>query len=102
MMRRYPAYKVSGTEWLGEMPDHWQKCLTKRAITVQSGDMISATEEKDDGFPIIGGNGFRAFTNKTNSKADTLVIGRVGALCGCVHHIKEDFWASEHAYRVIE
>jgi type I restriction enzyme S subunit len=101
-MRPYPAYKESGVEWLGQVPEGWEVCLAKRAITVRSGDMISATEETDGGFPIIGGNGVRAYTDKTNSDADTLVIGRVGALCGCVHHITEPFWASEHAYRVVE
>ena len=99
---RYPNYKASGVEWLGDVPAHWAITLSKRYLSVQSGDMISATEETDEGHPIIGGNGFRAFTNKTNTVGNTLVIGRVGALCGCVHHIKDDFWASEHAFRVIE
>jgi type I restriction enzyme S subunit len=99
---RYKDYLESGTEWLGEVPSHWRVVLAKRVITVQSGEMISASEETETGYPIIGGNGLRAYTDKTNTAEDTLVIGRVGAQCGCVHHIKVPFWASEHAYRVIE
>lgn len=99
---RYPKYKDSGVEWLGGVPEHWSVTLIKRYVTVKSGDMISATEETEEGFPVIGGNGLRARTNKWNSPGDTLVIGRVGAKCGCVHHLEEDFWASEHAFRVME
>jgi type I restriction enzyme S subunit len=98
----YPSYKDSGLESLGMIPKHWAVTLAKRFVTVKSGDMISSDEEAADGFPLIGGNGVRAYTTKWNTKGDTLVIGRVGARCGCVHHIKENFWASEHAYRVIE
>jgi len=29
---RYPKYKESGVEWLGEVPEHWKVCLLKRAF----------------------------------------------------------------------
>lgn len=29
---RYPKYKDSGVEWLGEVPEHWKTCLLKRAF----------------------------------------------------------------------
>jgi type I restriction enzyme S subunit len=99
---RYPKYKPSGVEWLGDVPEGWDVTLAKRFITVKSGEMISAEDETEEGFPLIGGNGIRAHALKWNTLADTLVIGRVGAKCGCVHHIRENFWASEHAFRVIE
>jgi len=98
----YPEYKESGVAWIGEVPDHWQIFLAKRALTVRSGDMISADDEVDSGFPIVGGNGVRGYSDKTNTASNTIVVGRVGALCGCVHHIDTDFWASEHAFRVVE
>lgn len=100
--RYYPKYKESGVEWLGQVPEHWEVTLSKRFITVKSGDMISAEEEAEAGFQLVGGNGLRAYTSKWNTLGDTLVIGRVGAKCGCVHHIEENFWASEHAFCVIE
>lgn len=27
---RYPKYKDSGVEWLGQVPEHWETCLLKR------------------------------------------------------------------------
>lgn len=62
--------------------------------------MLSAEEETLEGYPVIGGNGIRGYADKTNTKAPSLVIGRVGARCGNVHLIMEDFWASEHAFVV--
>ena len=80
--------------------ENWTIAPLKRFLHVQSGEMISFEDEVEEGVPIIGGNGIRGYTYKTNSKSPALVIGRVGAKCGCVHLIKEDFWASEHAFVV--
>ena len=30
---RYPHYKPSGVEWLGEVPEHWELCLLKRSFS---------------------------------------------------------------------
>ena len=34
---RYPAYKPSGVEWLGEVPEHWQVKPLKRVADIQTG-----------------------------------------------------------------
>jgi type I restriction enzyme S subunit len=34
---RYPAYKPSGVEWLGEVPEHWQVKPLKRVAGIQTG-----------------------------------------------------------------
>lgn len=93
--------KPSGIEWLGEVPRHWEVLPLRRIIRVKSGDMIHASEETEEGFPIYGGNGPRGHTNKVNCHGPMLLIGRVGAKCGCIHRVEGDFWASEHALRVI-
>lgn len=38
--RRYPAYKDSGIEWLGEIPQHWEVKRLKRGYEVQLGKML--------------------------------------------------------------
>lgn len=93
--------KPSGIEWLGEVPEHWEVLPLRRIIRVKSGDMIHASEETEEGFPIYGGNGPRGFTKKVNCHGPMLLIGRVGAKCGCIHRVVGKFWASEHALRVI-
>jgi type I restriction enzyme S subunit len=34
---RYPSYKPSGVEWLGEVPEHWQVKPLKRVADIQTG-----------------------------------------------------------------
>ena len=82
--------------------EDWVRTPLKRYLHVQSGEMISANEETAEGFPIIGGNGLRGYTNRFNRKGPSLVIGRVGSKCGCVHLIENNFWASEHAFVVFQ
>jgi len=95
------ALKPSGIEWLGDVPEHWEVLPLRRILRVKSGDMIHASEEAEDGWPIFGGNGPRGFTKKVNCHGPMLLIGRVGAKCGCIHRVDGKFWASEHALRVI-
>lgn len=47
--------------------------------------------------PIYGGNGILGYTNKSNTKKNNLVIGRVGAYCGCVYKSDEECWISDNA-----
>ena len=38
---RYPAYKPSGVEWLGEVPEHWEALPLRRLIRkVTSGTSV--------------------------------------------------------------
>lgn len=78
----------------------WTVTRLRYFLRVQSGDIISSSEETENGFPLIGGNGVRGYTTKFNTLAPALVIGRVGARCGCVHLIENNFWASEHCFVV--
>jgi type I restriction enzyme S subunit len=71
-------------------------------IRVRSGDFIANTEmekEKSDSMPIpvIGGNGIMAFSNNHNAQGNTIIIGRVGALCGNVHLTFEEAWITDNA-----
>lgn len=34
---RYPAYKDSGVEWLGEVPAHWDVRPLKHLVSLRSG-----------------------------------------------------------------
>jgi type I restriction enzyme S subunit len=43
---RYPAYKSSGAEWLGEVPEHWNALPLRRLISkVSSGTSVNAIDE---------------------------------------------------------
>lgn len=95
---RYPQYKDSGVEWLGDVPEHWGICSLKRVANLKSGDSITAEQIKEEGaYPVYGGNGLRGFTSSFTHEGRFALIGRQGALCGNINYSSGKFWASEHA-----
>lgn len=98
MTKAYPAYRDSGVEWLGKVPDHWTTTALKRVAFLQSGSTITAeTIEAEGTYPVFGGNGLRGYTEEFTHDGEYPLIGRQGALCGNVNYAKGRFWASEHA-----
>ena len=94
----YPAYKDSGVEWLGEVPEHWEVRRLKTLCQMRSGDAITAMSINDSGkYPVFGGNGIRGYAAQYTHNGNYVLIGRQGALCGNVHIARGRFWASEHA-----
>lgn len=65
---------------------------------MQAGETITAESIEEAGtFPVYGGNGLRGFTEAKTHSGTRILIGRQGALCGNVHLVDGEFWASEHA-----
>ncbi|MYC68714.1 MAG: restriction endonuclease subunit S [Acidobacteriia bacterium] len=94
----YPAYKDSGVEWLGDVPEHWEVRRLKTFSEMQSGDAITAMSIEETGeYPVFGGNGIRGYGPRHTHDGDFVLIGRQGALCGNIHIARGRFWASEHA-----
>ena len=90
-------YKASGIDWIGDVPNHWSIKRIKDYATVYSGSSITNSELLDEGYEVYGGNGFMGYTNKYNVKAESIIIGRVGAKCGNVKLITEKKWISDNA-----
>ena len=90
--------KDSGTEWLGENTVHWDITRLKRLAAMQAGTSITSDDIESEGdYPVFGGNGVRGFTSSYTHDGEFPLIGRQGALCGCVNFATGQFWASEHA-----
>jgi len=45
---RYPKYKPSGVEWLGEVPEHWGVTALKRGYSVTLGKMLQTESSNPD------------------------------------------------------
>lgn len=44
---RYPKYKDSGVEWLGEIPEHWEASTLKRMADVELSNIDKKTVERE-------------------------------------------------------
>ena len=96
--RPYPTYKASGVEWLGEIPAHWEARRLKTLADLNAGTGITSEQIEPQGdYPVFGGNGLRGYTSSYTHDGEFPLIGRQGALCGCVTLATGKFWASEHA-----
>jgi len=101
----YPAYKDSGVEWIGEIPEGWNFSNLRWLINIASGEGLSnqhINNEKDRKhcYKVIGGNGTMGYSSFINTESKSFAIGRVGALCGNVHYIDEKCWITDNALKV--
>lgn len=91
------ALKDSGVEWIGKIPEHWEVKALKFISNLQSGEFISSDDFRLEGYPVYGGNGFRAYAENYTNEGYFALIGRQGALCGNVNYAEGKFYATEHA-----
>lgn len=90
--------KPSGVDWSGDVPGHWAARRIKTLARMKAGDSITVDSiEQSGAFPVYGGNGLRGYTDRPSHCGARLLIGRQGALCGNVHVVDGEYWASEHA-----
>lgn len=73
-MKPYPAYKDSRIEWLGEVPEHWNKSQLKYVTRFVNGAAFKPADWSDFGVPIIrienlnGGKDFNYYDGDINPK----------------------------------
>ncbi|MFG1755353.1 restriction endonuclease subunit S [Streptosporangium sandarakinum] len=81
------------------LPLDWSESKLKYvAPGMQAGEAITADSIEPKGtYPVYGGNGLRGYTEAKTHQGTHILIGRQGALCGNVHLVSGEFWASEHA-----
>ena len=48
-MKRYPAYKDSGVEWIGDIPEHWDSWRIKSVIKNCANGLWGDDLKGDDG-----------------------------------------------------
>ena len=86
---------------VGEIPESWEVVRLGDFVKLKSG----LSRPKDMGsepnseliVPVYGGNGVLGYTDKEFSEQRLLVIGRVGAYCGCVHIAEAPNWITDNA-----
>ena len=86
---------------IGEIPESWEVTKLGDLVKLKSGvsrpkDMGSKSNTELT-VPVYGGNGILGYTSKKFSDERLLVIGRVGAYCGCVHIAEAPNWITDNA-----
>jgi type I restriction enzyme S subunit len=76
---RYPEYKDSGVEWLGEVPAHWEVVPMKRLLDIQNGSDHKHVEV-EEGHPVYGSGGVFAFASDFLHDGDSVLLGRKGTI----------------------
>ena len=85
-------------QWLKEIPSHWEEKRLKYFVTIKSGDAIRNQQLSDEGeYPVYGGGQCIGYSDRYNTTAEDLLIGRVGAKCGCVTFPGIKSWATDNA-----
>ncbi len=99
--RRYPAYKDSGVEWLGEVPEHWQITSLKRAVVLQRGHDLPDTDRRTGNVPVVSSAGVIGTHDIAMARAPGVVTGRYGSI-GQFTFVEEDYWPLNTALFSVE
>lgn len=82
-----------------ELPKGWEWVRLGSIISISSGKFLPSNEMKQDGnIPVYGGNGINGYHNEYLIDKPTLIIGRVGFYCGCVHLSAGKAWVTDNAF----
>ncbi|MDE0483086.1 MAG: restriction endonuclease subunit S [Candidatus Poribacteria bacterium] len=86
---------------IGEIPESWEMTKLGDLVKLKSGETrpkdIESKPDAERTIPVYGGNGILGYTGKQFSDQRLLVIGRVGAYCGCVHIAEAPNWITDNA-----
>lgn len=80
----------------------WVEQVLEDCIKMKSGDNLTAKNMTEGEYPVFGGNGVAGYHNEYNLSGSNVIIGRVGALCGNVRHIKENIWLTDNAFKLVD
>ena len=90
------AWDVDPSEF-EELPDRWVWASGEDLFAWSSGDFLPKKKQEKGPYPIYGGNGITGYHSEYLVDHPTLVIGRVGALCGNVYIISDKAWITDNA-----
>ena len=77
--KRYPAYRDSGVEWLGQVPEGWEVKRLKFLAPFAYGDALAAGARTDGAVPVFGSNGQVGTHDAANTRGETVIVGRKGS-----------------------
>ncbi len=89
---RYAAYKDSGVEWLGEVPEHWEIKHLKALAEIKGGKDSSGVEVGEGGYPVYGSGGIFGRASAYLHNKPSVLLGRKGTVDKPLF-VTEPFWS---------
>lgn len=89
--KRYPAYKDSGVEWIGIIPDHWMTMQFKHVASICNGQDYKNVEKNDGPYLVIGSGGEFARASTFIFDGESVLLGRKGTIDKPLY-INGPFW----------
>jgi type I restriction enzyme, S subunit len=80
-----------------ELPEKWTWADGEQLFSWSSGEGLTQKDIQEGPYPVYGGNGVTGHHNAFVAEIPTLVIGRVGALCGNVYLTDGPAWITDNA-----
>ena len=81
----------------------WQKVSLGNVFRVKSGNFLPANKMNTTGkYPVYGGNGINGYHDTFMFGESKIIIGRVGAQCGCICISEPNAWITDNALYVSE
>jgi len=80
-----------------DLPEGWDIIEAEKLFRWTSGKFINGGAISNGLYPVFGGNGISGYLNEYLIDIPTIVIGRVGALCGNVYISTGRTWITDNA-----
>ena len=86
-----------------QFQDKWREVKLGEICEIKKGEQLNKNILSNDvGFPVInGGIKPSGYTQKWNTKENTITISEGGNSCGYVNLLKEKFWSGGHCYTLL-
>jgi type I restriction enzyme S subunit len=90
-------------EFESRKSEKWQKSALGDILRVKSGNFLPSNKMNASGqYPVYGGNGINGYHDTFMFSEPKIIIGRVGAQCGCVCISEPNAWITDNALYVSE
>lgn len=96
----YPAYKDSGMEWLGQVPEQWNIVPFKWLASIQNGKDYKDVEIDEEGIPVIGSGGEFTRASKFLFNGESVLLGRKGTIDRPLY-INGPFWTVDTMFYTV-
>ena len=79
-MKKYPKYKPSNIDWIGDIPVHWEVKALKRLAKICNGQDHKKVWDENGKYPIIGTGGTFGYTDSYLHEGPSVILGRKGTI----------------------